>query len=152
MSIKDKTLKLCSCNKTIPLDAAALGSALKSGSPITVHTELCRKEAGQFQAGSATSRSWWAARRRRALRRARRGGGVQGRAALRQHPGDGGLVGRRRAGDAEIAALAGRRALPDPEPVPNVEYKSGGQVLVIGPSVAALEWAGRLAASSPPMS
>src|SRR2546426_6602180 len=50
MSIKDKTLKLCSCNKTIPLDAAALGSVLKSGSPITVHTELCRKEAGQFQA------------------------------------------------------------------------------------------------------
>src|SRR6266480_6105702 len=50
MSLKDKTLKLCSCNKTIALDAAALGSALKSGSPITVHTELCRKEAGQFQA------------------------------------------------------------------------------------------------------
>src|SRR5229473_8645773 len=50
MAIKDKTLKLCSCNKTIPLDAAALASALKSGSPITVHTELCRKEAGQFQA------------------------------------------------------------------------------------------------------
>src|SRR5437879_13666876 len=50
MSIKDKTLKLCSCNKTIALDAQALASALKTGTPLPIHTELCRKEAGQFQA------------------------------------------------------------------------------------------------------
>src|SRR5258708_10848366 len=50
MSIKDKTLKLCSCNKTIALDAQALATALKTGTPLAIHTELCRKEAGRFQA------------------------------------------------------------------------------------------------------
>src|SRR5258706_1738753 len=49
MSIQHKTLKLCSCNKTIALDAAALAAALKSPAPLTVHTELCRKEAARLQ-------------------------------------------------------------------------------------------------------
>src|SRR2546422_701892 len=57
MSIKDKTLKLCSCNKTIALDAQALASALKTGTPLPIHTELCRKEAGQFQAALGEERS-----------------------------------------------------------------------------------------------
>ena len=50
MSLQGKTLKLCNCNGTIPLDAGALAKALKSGAPLTVHGELCRKQAGQFQA------------------------------------------------------------------------------------------------------
>ena len=36
-------------------------------------------------------------------------------------------------------------ALPEPEPAPAVEFKSAGQVLVIGPAAAALDWAERLA-------
>jgi len=47
-------------------------------------------------------------------------------------------------------ALLAAAALPDPAPVPSVEYKSGGQVLVIGPSAAALDWAARLAATLEP--
>ena len=43
-------LKVCSCNRTIPLDAKALAAALKSGEPLTVHHELCRKDIGAFQA------------------------------------------------------------------------------------------------------
>ena len=35
-------------------------------------------------------------------------------------------------------------ALPEPEPAPAVEFKSQGQVLVIGPAEAALDWAERL--------
>src|SRR4051794_2238570 len=50
MSLAGKTLKVCSCNKTIALDAKALAAALKSGAPLTVHHELCRKDAGAFQA------------------------------------------------------------------------------------------------------
>src|SRR3954468_22337465 len=48
MSIQHKTLKLCNCNKTLPLDAEALGAALKIGAPV-IHTELCRKQAARFQ-------------------------------------------------------------------------------------------------------
>src|SRR5919197_893914 len=36
-------------------------------------------------------------------------------------------------------------ALPEPEPAPAVEFKSGGELLIIGPAAAALDWAERLA-------
>ena len=31
MSLESKTLKVCSCNRTIPLDAKALAAGLKAG-------------------------------------------------------------------------------------------------------------------------
>jgi ferredoxin len=46
----------------------------------------------------------------------------------------------------KIAALVAMAALPDAEPAPAVEFKSSGQVLVIGPAAAALDWAERLSA------
>ena len=51
--MESKTLKLCSCNGTIPLDAKSLGAALKAKQPLIVHRELCRKEAGAFQSSLA---------------------------------------------------------------------------------------------------
>jgi len=53
MFLASKTLKLCSCNGTLALDGKRLGEALKTRQPITVHRELCRKEAGAFQASLA---------------------------------------------------------------------------------------------------
>ena len=50
MSLEGKTLKVCSCNKTLALDAKALAEALKLGAPLAVHHELCRKDAGAYQA------------------------------------------------------------------------------------------------------
>jgi Fe-S-cluster-containing hydrogenase component 2 len=44
----------------------------------------------------------------------------------------------------KIAALIAMAALPEPEPAPAVEFKSQGQVLVIGPAAVALDWAERL--------
>jgi len=49
MSLEDRTLKICNCNKTMALDAKALVAALKLKQPIQMHTELCRKEVGSFQ-------------------------------------------------------------------------------------------------------
>src|SRR2546427_9972193 len=48
MTLEDRALKICNCNKTIALDAKALGTALKLTQPIQMHTELCRKEVGSF--------------------------------------------------------------------------------------------------------
>src|SRR5262245_33941527 len=53
MSLENKTLKLCSCNGTIPLDAKRLAGALKTKQPLTVHRELCRKEVAAFQGALA---------------------------------------------------------------------------------------------------
>jgi ferredoxin len=151
MALKGKTLKLCNCNRTIPLDAKALAGALEAGEPIQVHTELCRKESGAFQAilrdpdvlvactqeAPLFTELATLAESKSELRffniREAAGWSAEGKQAT-----------------PKIAALIAAAALPEPDPVPRVDYKSGGQVLVIGPSGAALDWAGRLAGQLEP--
>jgi ferredoxin len=148
MGLQGKTLKVCSCNKTVAIDGRALAAALKAGEPIQVHNELCRKDAAAFQAalGDADvivactqeaplfSEIAEAAGARPALRfvnlREQAGWSGEGAHAL-----------------PKIAALLAMAALPDPEAVPAVSYKSGGQLLIIGPAAPALDWAERLGAT-----
>ena len=48
MSLAGKTLHLCSCNTTMPLDSEALARALElSGAP-AINTRLCQKELAVF--------------------------------------------------------------------------------------------------------
>ncbi len=49
MKIGDKTVLLCNCEGTMPLDAAALARALGDAEAPRVHTQLCRAELGEFQ-------------------------------------------------------------------------------------------------------
>jgi ferredoxin len=145
MSLASKTLKLCSCNGTMALDGKRLGEALKTGKPVTVHRELCRKEAGAFQAalsdpdlivactqeaplfGELASAAQSQARISFLNIRETAGWSAEGAKAM-----------------PKIAALLAAAALPEPEPVPQVDYKSDGQLLIIGPAEAALDWAARL--------
>src|SRR5919197_4650964 len=145
MTIQEKTLKVCSCNKTIPLDANALAAALKRREPIKIHTELCRKEAGSFQASLADPDVFVACTQEAPLF-GELAQAADSKADLR-------FVNIREAAGwsaegvsatPKMAALLAAAALPEPEPVPNVEYKSGGHVLIIGPSSAPLQWAARL--------
>ncbi|MBI3376347.1 MAG: 4Fe-4S binding protein [Betaproteobacteria bacterium] len=145
MAIADKTLKLCNCNGTIPLDAKALAAALKTGAPVTVYSELCRRQAGAFQAALSDAELIVACTQEAPLF-AELARSAESKAELR-------FVNIREAAgwsaegaqaSPKIAALLAMAALPEPEPVPTVEYKSGGQLLVIGPSGAALDWAQRL--------
>ena len=55
MSLESKTLKVCSCNRTVALDVKALAAALKTGAPLELHHQLCRKDAGAFQAALGES-------------------------------------------------------------------------------------------------
>jgi len=140
MSLESKTLKVCSCNRTIPLDAKALAAGLKAGEPLAVHHELCRKDIGAFQAAVGASDDVIVA--------------CTQEAALFSElsPKNIKFVNIRELGGwsaekstPKIAALIAMAALPDPEPAPAVEFKSQGQVLIIGPAAAALDWAERLA-------
>ena len=139
MSLESKTLKVCSCNRTVPLDALALAAALKTDAPLNVHHELCRKDAGAFQAalGDASDVIVACTQEATLFRE------------LTEKPIK--FVNIRELGGwspekstARIAALLAMAALPEPEPAPAVEFNSGGQVLVIGPAAAALDWAERL--------
>ncbi len=53
MSLAGKTLHLCSCNGTMPLDATALARALDLGAAPPIRTMLCQKELGIFADGAA---------------------------------------------------------------------------------------------------
>ena len=48
MSLADKTLHLCTCNGTMPLDGTALARALELAGPLPVKTMLCQRELAAF--------------------------------------------------------------------------------------------------------
>jgi len=149
MALQDKTLRLCSCNGTLALDAKALAAALKQGTPLTVNTELCRREAGLFQAALGEPEVLVACTQEAALfNELAQAADSKSRVDFVNIRETAGWSAEGRRATPKIAALLAAAALPDPEPVPSVAYRSGGQLLIIGPSAAALDWAQRLAAGA----
>ena len=152
--IKNKTIRLCSCNDTMPVDVAALGKALASDGPIKVHTALCRRQAGAFRDAltgtDVTGSEVIVACTQEAQLFTELAGEDHGDIGLR-------FVNVREAAGwsadkdrvtPKIAALLATASLPDPEPVASVDYESAGEILIIGPSAAALDWARRLSDGS----
>ncbi|MGE0876282.1 MAG: 4Fe-4S binding protein [Burkholderiales bacterium] len=145
MSLTGKTLKLCSCNGTIAVDAKRLGETLKSGHPIKLHSELCRKEVDAFLSGLADSDLIVACTQEAPLFAELADGA---KSAVRMSFVNirelGGWSAEGAAAQPKIAALIASAALPEPEPVPQVDFRSAGQLLIVGPAAAALDWAERL--------
>jgi ferredoxin len=148
MAIQDKTLKLCSCNNTVALDAKALAAALKLGAPLAVATELCRKEVAKFH-GALGDAELLVGCTQEAPLFSEIAAEASATAELRfvNIRESAGWSAEAKQATPKMAALIAAAALPEAPPVPSVEYKSAGQVLVIGPSAAALDWAERLSSS-----
>ncbi len=148
------------------LDGPALAKALttpqqpEAGAGLaTVHSTLCRREAGAFQRAAKTGDDLLVActqesRLFLALNEQTEGApGVQERPIrfvnLRE---SGAWTQDARAGQPgaaarltpKLAALIAAAQLPDPEPVPTVSYRSAGRVMVIGPAERAQAAADRL--------
>jgi len=146
MSLEDRTLKICNCNGTMALDAKALAGALKLKQAVQMHTELCRKEVGSFQA-SLKDESCVIACTQEAplfseLAETAKAATQLKFVNIREHAGwskEGAQA------TPKIAALLALADLPEPEPVAEVSYQSGGQLLIIGPAAAAIAWADKLA-------
>ena len=146
MAFEDRTLKICNCNKTMALDAKALGRALKLGRPIQMHTELCRKEVGSFQEALKDEACVVACTQEAPLF-AELAESAKSQTKLefiniREHAGwskEGAHA------TPKIAALLALAELPEPEALPGVSYRSGGQLLIVGPAAAAIAWADKLA-------
>ena len=146
MSLENKTLKLCSCNGTIPLDAKRLADALKTKQPLTIHRELCRKEAGAFQASLADADLIVACTQEAPLfSELAAAAQSQAKISFLNIRETAGWSTQGKEAGPKIAALLAAAALPEPEAVPQVDYVSGGQLLIIGPADVALDWAARLA-------
>jgi len=140
--------KVCNCNRTMPLDAAAgarLGAAL-GGAALPVATELCRREAGNYlNAIEGVDDVVIACTQERGLF-SELAQQKQSVAPLRfvNIRETGGWGAQSKESLPKMAALLAAAALPDPEPVPVVNYESQGQVLIIGAADHVLPWAKRL--------
>jgi len=146
MTLEDRALKICNCNKTIALDAKALGAALKLTQPIQMHTELCRKEVGSFQESLKDEACVVACTQEAPLfseiAQTANSPTQLKFINIREHAG---WSKEGAAATPKIAALLALAELPEPESVPGVSYQSSGQLLIIGPTETAIDWADKLA-------
>jgi ferredoxin len=134
---------ICDCNKTMPLDAQALGRALNEN--LTLHSTLCRREAGAFQQAIKSGDDVVVACTQEKRLFGELGQQTEGAVSpirfvnIRE---TGGWSKDAKSAVPKLAALLAAAKLPEAEPVATVTYKSAGRLLVIGP----LEEAERFAA------
>jgi ferredoxin len=127
------TTLICDCNQTQPLDPKALGQSLSED--LTLHTALCRREAGAFvQAVQGTDDVVVACTQEQRLFgelavEAQAKTSVIKFVNIRE---TGGWSRDAKQASPKIAALLAAAHLPDPDPVPTVTFKSAGRLLILG--------------------
>lgn len=142
--------RICNCNRTMPLDVAAgreLATAL-NGADLQVATDLCRREVlsllpalegvDQVVVGCTQERALFSE-----ISEQKQSVAPLTFVNLRE---SGGWSSEGKQSLPKMAALLAAAALPAPEPVPIVNYQSGGHVLVVGPAARVQKWAQRLSA------
>lgn len=144
--MRHKTL-LCNCNRTMRIDGKALAQGLGEDAAPKIHDALCRQHLAAFEAAVKTGDDLLVACTQEAPLFSALHGELEGRgeirfANIRETAG----WSKQGADSApKMTALLAAADLPEPEPVPTVDYKAGGELLIVGPGAAALSWAERLA-------
>jgi ferredoxin len=144
VSIDAKTLHVCNCNRTMPLDAAALGAALKARQPIVIREQMCQRELGDFAAAAAGDAIVACTQESRVLGDTAEDAGRTASIRFVNIRETAGWSAEAPFATPKIAALLAVAALPDPAAVPRVTYQSDGQLLIVGPATVALGWAAAL--------
>lgn len=144
MSIESKTLHVCNCNRTMPLDGAALGTALKARQPIVIHEQMCQRQLGDFAAAVGGDAIVACTQESRVLGDAAEDAGRTSSIRFVNIRETAGWSAEAPFATPKIAALLAAAALPEPAPVPRVTYQSDGQLLIVGPATVALGWAAAL--------
>jgi ferredoxin len=141
----------------MPLDAGAVSDALRAANapidaPGQTHHLLCRREIGAFtQALGGAEDVIVACTQEKALFAevaAQQEGVVAPIRFVNVRETGGWSAGARRDGrgfHAKTAALLAVAGLPAPDPVPVVDYRSDGNLLIVGPAERVMPWAERLA-------
>jgi ferredoxin len=146
MSLADKNVFLCSCNGTMRIDAEAVARAA-GGTAKPVHTAMCQRELGRFKDAAGGDMLVACTQEQRLLGEVAEEAGAVRSIRFVNIRETAGWSAEAPHATPKIAALLAAAALPDPEPVPVVGYKSEGQLLIVGPLDAALRWADMLRGS-----
>jgi ferredoxin len=140
-------LLLCNCNRTMTIDGRTLAKALGLETTPHVNSELCRRHLAAFEGAVKSGDDVVVACTQEAPLFAelhdefKATGGIKF-VNVRETAG---WSAQAEQSTAKIAALLALTAVPDPEPVATVSYRSGGSMLIMGPADAALGWAENLA-------
>ncbi len=135
----------------MPLDPRSLGAALNES--LTLHSTLCRREAGAFLAAVQSGEPLVVActQEQRLFTELAQQGGVGGGRSAGEVPvrfvnirETGGWSRDASKAGPKIAALLAVAHLPEPEPVATVSYQSARRLLIIGPLGLAEQAAGLL--------
>jgi ferredoxin len=141
MSIRDAELFVCSCNHTMPIDGAALARALGREAALPVHSAMCQRELGTFAANVHGDALVACTQEQRLLGDAAEESGKTRTIRFVNLRETGGWSAESPAATPKMAALLAAAALPEPPPVPRVEYASRGELLIAGRAEPALAWA-----------
>ena len=133
----------------MPLKAKTLGEALHED--LTLHSTLCRREAGAFQKALLSGEDVVVACTQEKRLFLALAGQTEGAPSPSERPikfvnirETGGWSKDASSAMPKIAALLAMAQLPDPEPVPTVTFKSAGRLLIIGALDVAERMAGML--------
>jgi ferredoxin len=139
---------LCNCNRTMPVDAKAIANALQIEAVPHVATELCRRDVSRFESAVTRGEDLIVACGQEGPLFTELHQTLKGAAGIRfvNIRETAGWSGEAAQAAPKMAALLALADLPQPEPVPVVQYQSSGELLVVGPAAAALDWAERLCA------
>ena len=140
MSVADRNVFLCTCNGTMPLDADAIARATASA-PRSLHTAMCQRELGRFKDSASGDMLVACTQEQRLLGEVAEEAGQVRTIRFVDIREAAGWSAEASLATPKIAALLAAASLPDPEPVPTVQYKSEGRVLIVGPLAVALRWA-----------
>ena len=142
---------VCNCNRTMPLDGAALSQALAIEAPIRIHRELCRAEIGVFESALAAADANVEGLTIACTQEAPLFDQLAEASAHREVPlsfvnirESGGWSAEAGKSTPKIAALISMAQMAAPQPVAGVGYKSAGTTLIVGDAAAAIAWADRL--------
>jgi ferredoxin len=127
------TTLICDCNQTMPLQALKLGAALNEN--LTLHSALCRREAGAFQKAIQTGDDVIVACTQEKRLFAEVGEQTERATSVIKFVNireTGGWSKDAASATPKIAALLAAAHLPDAEPVATVTYKSTGRLLIVG--------------------
>ena len=141
----DKQIRLCDCNGSFTIDAAALTASAGAQRPLTVHHALCRGEIGALEAALAGSGEVLVGCTQEAALFSNVADASPGRIELFNLRENAGWSAQGAAATPKMAALLAAAALPEPDPVAGVPLTAGRGLLIVGEAGAALGWAERLA-------
>jgi ferredoxin len=146
MLFENTKLLVCNCNKSMPVSGRMLAGALGLDQPLGVSEQLCRRQIGSFSTALEGSDDLIVACTQEAplFAELHEEAGREKRLTFVNIRESAGWSLDAAPATTKIAALLAAAALPDPEPVGTVSYRSEGRVLIVGEAGAALSWADRL--------